>query len=409
MRQCSRRNGCAVPRGGRVFMAMSVMVAALAAATPTGAQPTSASDQAAKIGEIVRQAMETQNVRAAIVKVTKGDRVIIRKAYGPSMTGVPATPEMHFRNGAVAFAYLGTLLMRLVDQKKVKLNDTVDKWMPNLRDADKVTLRMLANQTSGYPDYETDQKFVDAFEADPFHIFTFQERLDIAFSRTSQFAPGKNWSYAHTNFMILGEILAKVGEKPLDALLRDEVLQPMGLKNTTGTQTSEIPGPVLHTFSAERVSRHYEEATFWNTQWGTPMGANETTTIDDLITTAVAVGTGKLLSNASYHEMTDSKLIGFGERLPGCQPSCFKQSIYYNYGLGTVRSGDWILQNPLLSGLGVVEAYLPSEKIAIAVAVTLKPGAFDSAANYSSPANPMFQKISAVMSPEHQAPVPPPR
>lgn len=394
-------------RGRRVLMAVAAMASVIA--TPAVAQPGSASAEAAKIDEIVRNAMETRNVRAAIVKVAKGDTVVIRKAYGPSMTGVPATPEMRFRNGAVAFAYVGTLLMRFVDQKKVKLDDTVDKWMPSLRDAHKVTLRMLANQTSGYPDYETDPKFVAGFEGDPFHISTFQERLDIAFSRQSQFAPGKNWSYAHTNFMILGEILAKIGGKPLDVLLREEVLLPMGLKETSGTQTSEIPAPVLHTFSAERIARHYEEATFWNTQWGTPMGANETTTIDDLVTTAVAVGTGKLLSQSSYHEMTDSKLIGFGERLPGCQPSCFKQSIYYNYGLGTVRSGDWILQNPLLSGLGVVEAYLPSEKIAIAIAVTLQPAAFDSAANYSSPANPMFQQISIVMAPEHPAPVPPPR
>ena len=394
-------------RGRLVLMAVAVMASVIA--TPAVAQPGSASAEAAKIDEIVRNAMETRNVRAAIVKVTKADTVVIRKAYGPSMTGVPATPEMRFRNGAVAFAYVGTLLMRFVDQKKVKLDDTVDKWMPSLRDANKVTLKMLANQTSGYPDYETDPKFVAGFEGDPFHIFTFQERLDIAFSRQSQFAPGKNWSYAHTNFMILGEILAKIGGKSLDVLLRDEVLLPMGLKETSGTQTSGIPDPVLHTLSAERIARHYEEATFWDTQWGTPMGANETTTIDDLVTTAVAVGTGKLLSQSSYHEMTDSKLIGFGERLPGCQPSCFKQSIYYNYGLGTVRSGDWILQNPLLSGLGVVEAYLPSEKIAIAIAVTLKPAAFDSAANYSSPANPMFQQISTVMAPEHAAPVPPPR
>jgi CubicO group peptidase (beta-lactamase class C family) len=382
-----------------------VTVAALAmpAAVPASAQST----EAAQIDAIVQDAMETQSVRAAIVKVTRGDEVIVRKAYGPSMTDVPATPEMHFRNGAVAFAYVSTLLLRFVDQKKVALDDTIDKWMPNLPSADKVTLRMLANQTSGYPDYETDPKFIAAFNADPFHISTYQERLDVAFSRQAQFAPGKNWSYAHTNFMILGETLARIGGKPLDVLLRGEVFAPMGLKNTSGTVTSTIPNPVFHTFSAERVPPNYEEATFWNTQWGTPMGANQTTTIDDLITTAVAVGTGKILSESSYKEMTEPKLLGFGERMPGCQPSCFPQTIYYNYGLGIVRRGDWIVQNPLLSGLGVSEGYLPSEKIAIAIAVTLKPGAFDAQGNYSNPADPMFQKITAVMAPGNPAPAPP--
>ena len=393
--------------GHRTTFAALLCLAATLGSTPGIAKGVSASAEPGQIEQIVRDAMETQNVRAAIVKVTRGDQVIIRKAYGPSMTEVPATPEMRFRNGAVAFAYVGNLLLQFVDEKKVTLDDTINKWMPNLPSANKVTLRMLANQTSGYPDFETDPKFLAAFNTDAFHIFKFQERLDIAFSRKPQFAPGANWSYAHTNFMILGEILAKIGGKPLDVLLREKVLVPMGLKSTTATQTSEIPGPVLHTFSAERLSPNYEDATYWNTQWGTPMGANQTTTIDDLITTAVAVGSGKLLSKSSYQEMTDPKLIGFGQRLPGCQPSCFPQTIYYNYGLGIVRRGDWIVQNPLLSGTGVVEGYLPSEKVAIALAVTLKPGAFDPQGNYKNPADAMFQQITVVVAPDHAAPVPP--
>jgi CubicO group peptidase (beta-lactamase class C family) len=142
--------------------------------------------------------MEAEDVRAAIVKVTKGDTVVTKKAFGPSMTDVPAAPKMHFRNGAVAFAYISNLLLQFVDEKQVTLDDTIDEWMPDLPEADKVTLKMLANQTAGYPDYETDPKFLDAFNADPFHIFTFEERLEIAFSRPMQFEPGTNWSYAHT-------------------------------------------------------------------------------------------------------------------------------------------------------------------------------------------------------------------
>ena len=121
--------------------------------------------------------MKTEHLRAVIVKVTQGDKVVISQAFGESMTGVPATTAMHFRNGAVAFAYLGTLLMEFVDEHKVKLDDTIERWMPDLPEANKVTLKMLANQTSGYPDFETDPKFLAAFEADPFHIFTFEERL----------------------------------------------------------------------------------------------------------------------------------------------------------------------------------------------------------------------------------------
>src|SRR6476646_7063192 len=193
---------------------------------------TSQSDQASAITAIVQKAMKTEHLRAVIVKVTQGDEVVISQAFGESVTGVPATTAMHFPNGAVAFAYLGTLLMEFVDEHKVKLDDTIERWMPDLPEANKVTLKMLANQTPGYPDFETDPKWLAAWTADPFHIWTFEERIKYAFERPMQFEPGTNWSYAHTNFMILGEILAKIGNNPLDVLLREKVLTPMGLKNT---------------------------------------------------------------------------------------------------------------------------------------------------------------------------------
>jgi len=373
---------------------------------------TSQSDQASAITAIVQKAMKTEHLRAVIVKVTQGDEVVMSQAFGESVTGVPATTAMHFPNGAVAFAYLGTLLMEFVDEHKVKLDDTIERWMPTLPQANKVTLKMLANQTPGYPDFETDPKWLAAWTADPFHIWTFEERIKYAFERPMQFEPGTNWSYAHTNFMILGEILAKIGNKPLDVLLREKVLIPMGLKNTGASQVSDIPSPVLHGFDSERRTAlkipaniaFYEESTFWNGQWGTPMGANQTTTIDDLITTAVKVGTGALISKSSYEAMTGPNLLGFGKKQDNCAPSCFTQINVYNYGLGIVRSGSWILQNPLLGGYSATEAYLPSKKIAIAVAVTYAPEAFDSQGNYANSSDTIFRSIGTDLAPDDPPP-----
>jgi CubicO group peptidase (beta-lactamase class C family) len=398
-----------VPVAVLAVLWLGLPAASRAAPTPADPAPSSSA-----VADAVRNAMEVVHLRAVVVKVTRGDQVVIEQAFGTSMDGVPATTDMHFRNGAVAFAYLGTLLMQFVDEGKVKLDDTIDRWMPKLPEADAVTLEMLANQTTGYPDFETDPAWEAAWSADPFHIWTFEERLAYAFSRPVQFAPGTNWSYAHTNFMILGEILAKIGGKPLDTLLRKKVLRPMGLTGTTQTVTSDIPSPVLHSYSSERrealgippTTPFYEEATFWNTQWGTPIGANQTTTIDDMITTAVAVGTGSLLSDASYHAMTDPNLLGFGHKDPACEPSCFTQVEGYNFGLGVVRSGSWILQNPQLSGFSATEAYLPSEEIAIAVAVTYLPAAFDAQGNYPNAADSLFRSIGAVVALDDPPPVP---
>jgi CubicO group peptidase (beta-lactamase class C family) len=380
---------------------------ATAAATPPG-------QTASAIADIVQNAMATGHLRAVIVKVTQGDQVVTRQAFGTSMDGVPATTDMHFPNGAVAFAYLGTLLMQFVDEGKVGLDDTIERWMPTLPEAHQVTLKMLANQTSGYPDYESDPAWLAAWSADPFHIWTFQERLAYAFSRPVLFAPGTNWSYAHTNFMLLGEILAKIGGKPLATLLEEKVLGPMGLRSTVETQTSQVPSPVLHFFDSERrvalgippATPFYEESTFWNSQWGTPIGANETTTIDDLATTAVQVGTGALLSPAGYQAMTAPNLLGFGHPDPVCAPACFTQVVGYNFGLGVVRSGSWILQDPKLDGISAAEAYLPSEHIAIAVAVTYLPAAFDAQGNYPNAADSLWRTIGAVVAPNDPPPVP---
>ena len=85
---------------------------------------TRQSDPASAIAKIVQEGMKTEHLRAVIVKVTQGDKVIISQAFGESITGVPATTAMHFRNGAVAFAYVATLLMEFVDEHRVRLNDT---------------------------------------------------------------------------------------------------------------------------------------------------------------------------------------------------------------------------------------------------------------------------------------------
>jgi CubicO group peptidase (beta-lactamase class C family) len=379
-------------------------------ATVTAAAPPG--ETAAAIADIVEDAMATEHLRSVIIKVTRGDQVVTRQAFGTSMEGVPATTEMHFPNGNVAFAYLGTLLMQFVDEHEVGLDDTIDRWMPDLPEADEVTLRMLANHTSGYPDYETDPAFVAAYYADPFHIWTFEERLLHAFSRPLLFTPGTNWAYAHTNFMVLGEILAEIGGQPLATLLSERVLGPMGLTGTAESQTSAVPSPVLHSYSSERRealgipegTAFYEESTSWNRQWGTPMGANQTTTIDDMATSAVQVGIGSLLSESGHHAMTDPNLVGFGSADPSCAPACRALTDELNFGLGVVRSGSWILQGPSLTGYSETMAYLPSEEIAIAVVVTFLPAAYDAQGDNASSASSIFRSVGALMAPDDPPP-----
>lgn len=391
----------------------TALVAVMGAALLLPTVPAAAQSPQDEIRQIVKQQMRKDHLRAVIVRVTKGQRVLATRAYGTSLTGVKARTDMRFRNGAVAFAYVSTLMLKYVDQGRMRLNDPISKWLPDLPAADRVTVRMLANQTSGYPDYEQDPAWARAFEADPFHEWTYRERLQVATSKPLLFEPGTNWSYSHTNFMILGKILAKVGGQPLKVLLRREVLKPLGLTATVGDQTAAIPEPVLHAYSAERRGwlnlpadvPFYEESTFWNMAWGTPVGATQTTDIVDLARSARGIGTGELLSRKSYRAMTAPRLLGFGKAQPNCAPACFTQVDGYNYGLGIVRSGDWLLQNPLLGGYAATMAYLPDRDVVIAVATTFKRKAFAADGGYPNSSDVIFRRIGAVMAPKQAPPV----
>ena len=112
--------------------------------------------------------MKADHLNAAIYRVTVNGQPLVTGAFGSSMTGVPATTDMHFRNGSVAFSYLTTLLMEYVDQHKISLNDKISRWLPELPDAHQVTVKMLANMTSGYPDHVTDPKFIAGYYQNPF-------------------------------------------------------------------------------------------------------------------------------------------------------------------------------------------------------------------------------------------------
>jgi CubicO group peptidase (beta-lactamase class C family) len=235
-------------------------------------------------------------------------------------------------------------------------------------------------------------------------------------SRPLLYEPGTNWNYAHTNYVLLGLALEKATNTDMPSLLQTKVLAPLGLTATANDETPAIPQPVLHAFSSERRGflkipaevGFYEESTYWDPSWTITHGAIQTTNIYDMEATAVAIGSGKLLTVDSYKKMVSTDLRGKTRAQPGC-PTCFEQSDGYTYGLGIVSSGKWLMQNPLFSGEAAVEAYLPSQRVAIAVAVTFAPEAFDNQGDYTNQADILFRKIGAEVVPNDAPPMPPGR
>ncbi|MFI6429682.1 serine hydrolase domain-containing protein [Rhodococcus oryzae] len=404
----------------RVLVLVSLVgLVAACTSTDTASPPPSPADpaQTDAVKTIVREAMAKGHLKSVIVRATVDGREILTEAVGESMTGVPATTDMHFRNGAVAISYVSTLLLQLVDEGKVSLDDKVSTWLPYIPHSDLVTLGQLAQMTSGYPDYVLGAtEFDAAIYADPFRRWTPEELIASATAKPLLYEPGTNWNYAHTNYVILGLALEKITGKRMTDLMQERVLGPLGLTNTTDPGTAAITEPALHAFSSERREAleipagapFYEESTYWNPSWTITRGAVQTTDISDMHDTAVAIGTGKLLSAESYQKMVSTDLRGKTTTLPGC-PTCTTMSEGYTYGLGIVITGDWLMQNPLFSGYAAAEAYLPSKKVAIAVAVTYDQEAFDDAGLYKNEAESIFRKIGAQLAPGDAPPPPPQR
>jgi len=321
---------------------------------------------------LVEEAASANDLTSVVYRVTRDGEVIAAGAVGESLTGVPAEQAMHFRIGNVAFAYMGTLLLLFDESGEASLDDPVSKWLPDLDlpNADDVTLEMLARSTSGYPDYVPDDAFLDAFIDDPFQQFTPQDLIDIGLSTPPWYEPGTAWSYAHTNYVILGEALAAIGGDDLGTLLQERVIDPMGLEGTAPALTPAVPEPVLHTFSTERDV--LEDTTFWNPSWQTAPGSVVTSNICDMAASAAAVGTGELLTDDSHAELIASDTVALDPPPASCPEGVCRQNtdeIYY--ALGVIVMSDWVVQTPLFGGAGAVHAYLPQEDLAVAiVAVT---------------------------------------
>jgi len=408
---------CVLPLRGIVVLltALALLTGCVSPESPPATPTTAASAEADAVMKIVHDTMGEAHLKAVLIRVTVGGKEVLTKALGESMTGGPASTDMHFRNGAIAISYVATLLLRLVDEKKVSLDDKLAKWLPDVPNSDRVTLGQLARMTSGYPDYVLgNAEFNAASYANPFRQWTPQQLLDFAVHKPLLYEPGTNWNYAHTDYLLLGLALEKATGQEMSKLLHDKVLEPLGLRNTSNSFTADIPRPVLHAFSSERREAldiptgtpFYEESTYWNPSWTITRGAVQTTDIYDLEATAVGIGSGKLLSADSYQKMVSPWLRGKTHAVPGCA-TCNPPPDFYTPGMGIVISGDWLLQTPLFSGYSAVEAYLPARKIAIAIAVTYDQDAFDQEGNYANEAEAMFRRIGALLAPDDAPPLPP--
>jgi D-alanyl-D-alanine carboxypeptidase len=135
------------------------------------------------------------------------DRKVVIMALGNSMTTVPATRDMHYRIGGVAETFMSTLLLMLVEQKRISLDDGISRWFPHLLAADQVMVRMLVANTADYIDYVTIDDFLKMQLAEPFRTSTDDEVINYSVcDGKMNFPPGTSQQYSHTDNVILGQV-----------------------------------------------------------------------------------------------------------------------------------------------------------------------------------------------------------
>jgi D-alanyl-D-alanine carboxypeptidase len=335
--------------------------------------------------------MRELGMKATILRVDTGSRPLAAAGFGSSMAGVRASTEMHFRIGSMAIPYLITLLLQLRDEGRLSLDDHLSKYFPQLPDASRITLRMLANSTSGYQDWiQNNPAFVETLLANVFRQWTPAELLAVAFARGPACEPGTCFHYAHTNFAVLADVIARVTGHSISSLMHERVFRPLGLRQTAISRYPAMPGPVLHAYSSARGP--YEDSTFWSPSWTIGAGTVMSGTIGDVARTARAIGTGALISPAARREEFAPTTAGFAP---------FSSDLYY--GLGIVVANGWRFQNPMLNGYTGIMAYLPARRLSIAIVATDLPVTADSE---TSLANLLFARLAAYLTPGHQITVP---
>ncbi|HRN77327.1 serine hydrolase domain-containing protein, partial [Ottowia sp.] len=224
-----------------------------------------------------------------------------------------------------------------------------------------------------------------------------------------------NWGYSHTNYVILGEVLERITGKPLDALMQEHVLGPMELTATSGNGgTAAVPEPVLHSYTSERReflgipagTAFYEDATWWNPSWTTANGAVMTTNIVDLTRSMEIVGSGEQVSPRMHDEQVGLKLVDFGHQTPECR-ECRTLTSELSYGHGVLLLGPWIAQTKNFAGSGVTSAYLRPGKLAISVATTYGPEAFDAKGGFNNASGALVKSLAELMAPGQAPPLVP--
>jgi D-alanyl-D-alanine carboxypeptidase len=203
------------------------------------AQNTLAPDAVKGIDDAAADVMKSTGVPSASVAVVQGGKVAFVKAYGKARLEpvMLAEPGMQYSIGSVSKQFTAALILLLVQDGKVKLDDPVGKYLPELTRANEVTVRQVLSMTSGYQDFWPEDYVMTSMmqPATPQHI------LDVWAKKPLDFEPGTKWQYSNTNYVIAGRIAEIVAGKPLINQLQEGIFKPLKMNGVLNSDASRLP------------------------------------------------------------------------------------------------------------------------------------------------------------------------
>jgi D-alanyl-D-alanine carboxypeptidase len=157
-------------------------------------------------------------------------------------------PKNEFRIGSTTKTFTATVVLQLVGENVLSLEDTVEKWLPGLLqgnnyDGNSITIKQLLQQTSGIFNYVLDPEAMAQFLGPTFlehryDVYKPEDLIKLALAHPPDFAPGTDWAYSNTNYILLGMIVERATGKPFAEEIETRIVQPLGL---TGTYLPHAP------------------------------------------------------------------------------------------------------------------------------------------------------------------------
>src|SRR5215510_4177799 len=181
-----------------------------------------------------------KNKAVGSLTIAKDGAVLYTRAIGYSQINEtekkPLTAANRYRIGSITKMFAAAMILQLVEEGKLKLTDTLDKFLPQIPNAKKITIVQMLSHRSGIPNVRRDQNSQGNVNTTP---ITKDEMLALIVKATPDFEPDAQHRYSNSGYFLLGLIIEKLTGKPYEEALKQKITSKIGL-NDTYTATGNI-------------------------------------------------------------------------------------------------------------------------------------------------------------------------